>query len=239
MRRRACGLDAARAALDAGGVGLLLRAEVTGDSELDALEADAAARGVAVWRGSEGDMRRMSPDSANPHRAIAMLGERPDANLGTAIARPGAHWLLHQVTYPSNAGFAIRTVEVGGAASITIDASFNHAERSRVSHVSMGADRLLPVNYADTGAVMSVARLEGHRIVAIEAEGETSPWEVDLSGSVLLVVGAEREGIARDILDACDAVVRIPMDGFVPSYSVQAAVSAVAAERLRQLALPR
>lgn len=239
MRRRACGLEAARAAVETGEAGLLLRVDDGGDDALDTLEAQAVARNVVVWRGSEGDMRRMSPDSANPHRAIAMLGERPDVDVETAIARPGAHWLLHRAAYPSNVGFAIRTVEVGGAASIAIDAAFNHGDRSRVSHVSMGADRLLPVNYADTGTVMSMARRKGHRVVAIEAQGETAPWEVDLSGSILLVVGAEREGIAADVLQACDAVIRIPMEGFVPSYSVQAAVSAVAAERLRQLSALR
>jgi tRNA G18 (ribose-2'-O)-methylase SpoU len=30
--------------------------------------------------------------------------------------------------------------------------------------------------------------------------------------------------------------VRVPMAGFIPSYNVQAAMAAVAAERLRQLA---
>jgi 23S rRNA (guanosine2251-2'-O)-methyltransferase len=51
----------------------------------------------------------------------------------------------------------------------------------------------------------------------------------------MLVVGNEREGLPRSLLDRCDSVIAVPMAGFVPSYNVQAALSIVAAERLRQL----
>ena len=50
----------------------------------------------------------------------------------------------------------------------------------------------------------------------------------------MLVVGAEREGVSQEVLDACDEVVRLPMDGFVPSYNLQVAVSVLAVEALRQ-----
>lgn len=236
MRRRACGPDAVAAALDAGDVALLMLTGPDRDLAVASLEIRAQQLGIPVWRGSEGDMRRMSPDSSHPQCVIAMLGQRADVDLATALGRPGAHWLLHRVSYPSNVGFAIRTAEVSGAASITIDTTFNHAERSRVRHVSMGAERLLPVHYSDTAAVLALAREHGHRIVAVESAGSTPPWEVDLTGSVLIVVGAEREGIAQHVLDGCDAIAHIPMHGFVPSYSLQAAISMVAAERLRQLA---
>jgi tRNA G18 (ribose-2'-O)-methylase SpoU len=37
------------------------------------------------------------------------------------------------------------------------------------------------------------------------------------------------------VLARCDDVVRVPMAGFIPSYNVQAAMAAVAGERLRQM----
>ena len=54
-------------------------------------------------------------------------------------------------------------------------------------------------------------------------------------GRVHFVVGGEARGIPDAILAGCDAVIRIPMPGFVPSYNLQGAVAAVASERLRQL----
>ena len=51
---------------------------------------------------------------------------------------------------------------------------------------------------------------------------------------MLLVVGAEKEGVSEQVLAAADACVLLPMDGFVPSYNLQVAVSVVAVEALRQ-----
>jgi tRNA G18 (ribose-2'-O)-methylase SpoU len=50
----------------------------------------------------------------------------------------------------------------------------------------------------------------------------------------MLVVGAERHGVSQAVLDASDAVVKLPMDGFVPSYNLQVAVSVLAVEALHQ-----
>jgi tRNA G18 (ribose-2'-O)-methylase SpoU len=48
------------------------------------------------------------------------------------------------------------------------------------------------------------------------------------------VVGGENGGIPREVLARCDASIRVPMAGFIPCYNLQAAVSAIATERLRQ-----
>jgi tRNA G18 (ribose-2'-O)-methylase SpoU len=153
------------------------------------------------------------------------------------MARDGAVWLLAEVTYPSNAGFALRTAEVSGAEGVVLDAAFNHEARSRASHVGMGADKLLPVLYATARDAIAAARAADRRIVAIEDSGAHAPWEVELGGHVLLVIGAERSGISAELLAACDQAVRIPMAGFIPSYNLQAAMSIVAGERLRQQGL--
>ena len=72
------------------------------------------------------------------------------------------------------------------------------------------------------------------RIIAAEDVGTVEPWNTDLTGNVLFVVGAEREGVSQEVLEACDEVVRLPMDGFVPSYNLQVAISVLAVEALRQ-----
>ena len=48
------------------------------------------------------------------------------------------------------------------------------------------------------------------------------------------VVGGEHAGVPEGVLAQCDAVVRIPMAGFIRSYNLQAAVAMIAAERMRQ-----
>jgi tRNA G18 (ribose-2'-O)-methylase SpoU len=240
VRKSIAGPERIAALLDAGEpVRLVLVRRDETDPELLSLAARAEQTGAALWRGSAGDLSRMSHGAA-VERILALVGPELQADAQGLCARGGAVWLLNRAAYPSNVGFAVRTAEVSGAEGVIVDAAFNHDERSRVSHVSMGADRVMPVVWATTDEALVAAHAAGLRIVALEAieHARARPlWEVDLTGGVLLVAGNERDGIADDLLARCDALASIPMAGFVPSYNLHAAIAAVAAERLRQLAL--
>ena len=109
-----------------------------------------------------------------------------------------------------------------------------HEERRTIRRSSMRADRFIPVVYSTTDEILKAAKTHNIRIVAVEDVGTHGPWDEDLTGDVMLVVGAEKEGISEQVLAAADACVLLPMDGFVPSYNLQVAVSVVAIEALRQ-----
>jgi 23S rRNA (guanosine2251-2'-O)-methyltransferase len=137
--------------------------------------------------------------------------------------------------YPGNVGFAIRTAEVSGADGIYVDNDFDHPARREAVRASMRADRFMPVGWLPADRVIDAAVAAGKRVIGIEDVGSVPPWALDLTGSILLVVGAEAAGIPAPVLERCDAVTRLPMAGFIASYNLQAAVVAVAAERFRQL----
>ncbi len=162
------------------------------------------------------------------------MGPAPGADLHDVLRGEGATWHLVGVAYPGNAGMALRTAEVSGAAAAFIDSDFDRAARRAALRASLRADRFMPVFFGAAEAVIEAAAKLGRRIVALEDVGDVPPWEIDLSGRVHFVVGGEARGIPDSILAACDAIVRIPTPGFVPSYNLQAAVAAVASERLRQ-----
>lgn len=212
---------------------ILVRA---GDDAADtrALIEAGERQGVKIWRGGAGDLRRLGrgPES---DRAVALLGPPPIAALPELLARGGLTWLLHHISFPSNVGFAVRTAEVSGADGVIVDAEFNHEQRARITHVSMGAARMLPVLYCDTLEVLAQAAIAAVHTIAIEDVGDKAPWEVDLRGPTLCILGGEHSGLPREILERCQAHVRIPMAGFVPSYNVQGALASIASERLRQL----
>ncbi|MBW2402196.1 MAG: hypothetical protein JRG80_23590, partial [Deltaproteobacteria bacterium] len=87
----------------------------------------------------------------------------------------------------------------------------------------------------EANGVLDEAARSGRRLIAVEDVGDRAPWDVDLRGRVHLIVGGEADGIPKATLARCEAVVRVPMAGFLPSYNLQGAVAAVASERLRQL----
>ncbi len=212
---------------------LAVRPAERDDPALEALCREARAQGVAVERVSANDLRRMAAVRPAP-ACLALGGPDPAVGFDELLARPGALWLLAGVTYAGNAGYAIRSAEVSGAAGILLDEGFASAERKRALRFSMHAERFFPVLWHGAAEVVAAARRARRRVVAIEDVGDRAPWEVDLRGSPLFVIGGERDGIDAALLAQADAVVRIPMRGFVPAYNLQAAMAVVMGERLRQ-----
>jgi 23S rRNA (guanosine2251-2'-O)-methyltransferase len=192
--------------------------------------------GVPIRKVGQREMKRMAvlASGADEPEVIALVGPDPEAGLQELVEREGALWLLVGVAYPGNAGYAIRTAEVSGASGIVIDAAFDHAGRRQALRASMRADRFFPVHFARAPSLLSLARDAGRRVIGIEDSGSRAPWEVDLTGPVVFIVGGEAGGVPADLQRGCDELVRIPMAGFVPSYNLQAAMAMVAGERLRQ-----
>ncbi len=236
MRRQLAGRAEIEAALAAGEPVRLLLVE-RGEASLDGLVERARAAGIPVRETTANDLRRMSRVRP-PAAALALVGCDPAAAPEAVHAGPGATWLLVDVAYPGNAGYAIRTAEVSGAAGVFLDARLDAAARRQALRHSMHAERFLPVHWRPALEVLDGARAAGRRVIAVEDVGRRAPWEVDLTGRALFVIGGEGAGIPEPLLARCDEVVRVPMAGFIPAYNLQAAMAAVAAERLRQLGVP-
>jgi len=202
---------------------------------LKVLAEHARACGAAVRIASANDLRRMSRCDP-PADALGLLGPDPEAGADALLAAGGAAWLLVGVAYAGNAGYAIRTAEVSGADGIFLDAAFDAAARRRALRAAMHAERFFPVCWRPAAEVLDAARRAGRQLIAVEDVGSQAPWEVDLRGRALFVIGGEGQGVPAPVLARCDRVLRVPMAGFIPSYNLQAAVAVVAAERLRQLA---
>ncbi|MAV94952.1 MAG: hypothetical protein CMA31_04610 [Euryarchaeota archaeon] len=203
---------------------------------LDRLLLEASIRKLKVIEGSKNDLRRMAnmPFTSEPPKALGLLHRDPSAEVSEIMASGGLIWLLSGAQYPVNIGFAIRTIEVSGGSAVFVDADLNSEGRKASSRASMKADRFIPVKWMGWREASDLARAHNYRIIGIEDSGDVEPWDVDLTGRCMLVIGGERHGISADLLQECDSIVKIPMQGFVPSYNLQAPLAVVAAEALRQ-----
>ena len=187
---------------------------------------------IPLEEGSTNDLWRMS--AAGHVDALALIGRFQTDSIDELMARGGTIWFFDGVTYSTNLGFAIRTAEVSGADGVVLNVAKTHEERRTIRRASMRADRFIPVIYSTTEEIIAKAKQNGLTVVAAEDTGDRGPWDVDLTKDVLLVVGAERDGVCQETLTAADFIVKLPMDGFVPSYNLQVAVSVLAVEALRQ-----
>ena len=75
----------------------------------------------------------------------------------------------------------------------------------------------------------------GYKAVAAGIRDSVSAFDADLKRPVFLIVGGEKRGISRAVLDECDAVVRLEYGReFRASLSAASAASILAYEVLRQ-----
>jgi RNA methyltransferase, TrmH family len=124
---------------------------------------------------------------------------------------------LWGVADPGNVGAVLRSALAFGAASVAIGPGSSDPYAPKAVRASMGALFSVPV-----ARVREVSELPGRKVALVAREGR--PIEA-ITEDVTLVIGAEREGLPRDVVAACDEVAHIP----IASESLNAAMAATVA----------
>ena len=101
---------------------------------------------------------------------------------------------------------------------------------------SAGATEWLEVERM-TNSAQEIEKLksDGFWVFGADASGQP-PWELDLSGKVVLCVGGEAKGLRERTRKSCDFLVGLPMRGRVRSLNLATAASALLYEAVRQRA---
>jgi 23S rRNA (guanosine2251-2'-O)-methyltransferase len=145
---------------------------------------------------------------------------------------------LDQVTDPRNLGAVVRSAAGAGATGVVLPAHGAAVVTAAVSRSSAGAVEHLPVAVVPNLA-RYLAEVKGDRLwaYAAAADGETGLWQLDLTGGVALVFGAEGKGVRPLVRRTCDATVAIPLAQGVASLNVSVAAAVTMFEARRQRAV--
>lgn len=142
---------------------------------------------------------------------------------------------LDQVQDPRNLGAICRSAEFAGAAAVVIPERRSATVTAVACKASAGAVEHLEVarvrNLADW---LGEAKAAGFWIWGADVAAMQAPWEVDLSGPIVLVLGGEGKGIRPRVASACDGLVALPRRGEVESLNVSAAATALLFEAVRR-----
>ncbi len=143
--------------------------------------------------------------------------------------------VLDHVTDPGNLGAVIRSVEVAGGDAVVIPKD-RAASIGPVAHkASAGATAHLPVvQVGNVACALGDLKDAGYWVAGADERGERDLWHSPLNGRLVLVLGAEGNGLARLTRDRCDFLVSIPVAGKVSSLNVAQATSVLAFEWVRQ-----
>lgn len=177
--------------------------------------------------------------TGNTHGGIlAECTERTIPALGDATAslpENGFYAILEGIEDPYNFGYALRSLYAAGVDGVILPERNWMSAAGVVARASAGASELLPLYTATARDAASVFKSHGYRIVCADTRTDVLLPDADLKKPIFLVVGGEKRGISRTLLDACDLAVKIPYARpFSASLSAASATTMLAYEIMRQ-----
>jgi RNA methyltransferase, TrmH family len=173
-------------------------------------------------------------DTVTPQGIAAIVGWEPrsvaDLLTGTPLVL-----VMASVRDPGNAGTLVRSALAAGATGVVVARGAVDPLHPKTVRASAGAIFRIPIlRDEELSLVLAELRRSGVVIVGADAGSETAPDDVDLSGSVALVLGNESWGLPEEVRSEVDATVGIPMPGPAESLNVAIAGSILLFEAVRQ-----
>lgn len=160
---------------------------------------------------------------AHPPRVIAVFRRAALPTLEPANA-PEAGLALWRVADPGNVGALLRSVDALGPGFVCLSPGCADPTGPKALRAAMGAIFRVPLGGFDEAP--------GRR-VGLVAHGGSSLNELDLTGRVCFVLGAEREGLPDEVAAGCDGLATIPLAPGAESLNVATAGAIALYERLR------
>ena len=199
------------------------RAREAGAKLIDS--SDAQLTSLAGTARHQGVVARVNP-LAPRHSLDDVLDE---------VEGPPLVLVLDGVTDPHNLGACLRVADGAGAHAVIAPKDHAVGLNATVAKVASGAAETVPyLMVTNLARSLNEMKERDIRIIGTSDDAEHTLYDLDLSGPVALVLGAEGSGLRQLTRKTCHELVRIPMAGAVESLNVSVAAGVCLYEVLRQ-----
>lgn len=204
---------------------------------VEALVRLARSRGVPVRFEEREQVDRLA--GTREHQGIAALAAaKQTVELEDLLAKKAQRGLLvflDGIEDPHNLGAIVRTALAAGAEGVIVPERRAAGLTDTVERASAGALAHLPVaRVKNLVRAMEQAKEAGYWLVGLDERAQKRYTEVDLKGSVGIVLGREGEGLHELTRKRCDFLVSLPTTGPVRSLNVSVAAAVMLFEVVRQ-----
>ena len=143
--------------------------------------------------------------------------------------------VLDGVTDPHNLGACLRVADGAGVHAVIAPKDNAAGINATVAKVASGAAETVPY-FMVTNLARTLNELKERNIWVIGTSDQATKtlYQIDFTGAVALVLGAEGEGMRQLTAKTCDQLVSIPMLGAVESLNVSVASGVCLYEAVRQ-----
>ncbi len=173
----------------------------------------------------------------NSHGGVlAITGERTLSPLSVCSPTENNFYILMEgIEDPYNFGYALRSIYASGADGVILSGHPRIGADGIICRSSAGASERLAIYLAEPSETIRFFKNAGYKIVSADLPNSIPVYDADLKKPLLLIVGGEKRGITRTILDESDTVVRLDYGRpFDAALSAASAASILAFEVYRQ-----
>ena len=171
----------------------------------------------------------------DPLAGISTLNEDEALALLDSLEEDAFVLILDQVQDPRNFGACLRSADAAGVNLVVMPSDRSAGLTEVVRHVAAGAAETLPLaRVKNLARFMGLLKDRSVFLVGTSDQATQTLYEITLTGSMGLVVGAEGTGVRRLTASQCDELVNIPMFGKVDCLNVSVATGVCLFEAIRQ-----
>ena len=190
-------------------------------------EADAKALEEIALGNSHGGIIAICKERSIPTLTEEIFNEE--------IVKDGFYAMIQGIEDPYNFGYALRSLYAVGCNGIILGERNWMSAAGVVCRSSAGASEMFRVYKCDEIDAANLFKKNGYNIVCADERTDNVLGECPLHFPILLVVGGEKRGISRGLLDLADTLVKIPYGReFKASLSAASATTMFAYEIMRQ-----
>jgi 23S rRNA (guanosine2251-2'-O)-methyltransferase len=209
------------------------------DPRMREIEELAQRHGHSIQRMDARALKQVAGDVVHQgvFADIEPLAPWSEDDLIDAVTKTAAPLLLalDGVQDPHNLGACLRTADACGALAVIVPKDRAAQLNPTARKVAAGAAETTPV-VAVTNLVRTLKLLKDGDVwsVGADASADGPAREANLTGGIVLVLGAEGAGLRQLTRQSCDFLVSLPQLGAVESLNVSVAAGMLLYEAVRQ-----
>lgn len=219
---------------------------IYGTHAVSAALANPARRCLNLWATPNAAQRLAEPIAKSEIEADIVRPEHLDRRLSAAavhqgvlleatplpepaledIAPHGPLVILDQVSDPHNVGAILRSCAAFGAAGLVLTERHSPANTGVLAKAASGALEHVPLyRVTNLARALRTIAANGYTVIGLDGDADDDIADLDLSGAIALVLGAEGKGLRRLTRETCDRLARLGTSGPLTSLNVSNAAA--------------
>ncbi len=167
---------------------------------------------------------------------IAFCTERTIKELSAEdITENGFYFMLEGIEDPYNFGYSLRSLYAAGVDGIILSPRNWMGAAGVVARASAGASELLPMYISEPYRAIELFKDKKYKVYCADKPNSVSIYETEMKKPLLVIVGGEKRGNSKAVLDAADKIIHIDYGrDFPAALSAASASTVIAFEVMRQ-----